>query len=85
MLIPFDLCIDTGVYEPDRLAAVDVMADCVSDVVRVSNVLMSYDTFDPVLSVLTELVNGIAAPDRTKSVDDGLGDSTACVHEVVGG
>lgn len=28
---------------------------------------------------------GMLASDRAKSVDDGLGDSTACSHEVVGG
>lgn len=37
------------------------------------------------MSALSIDAVGITAPDRAKSVDDGLDDSTACSHEVVGG
>lgn len=31
------------------------------------------------------MADGATASDRAKSVDDGLGDSTSCAHEVAGG
>lgn len=84
VLMVLDLCVDTGYYEPDRIASLRVLAVLSAVVVGETNVLMTENTFDTVVLTMSEFTEGMLATDRTKSVDDGLGDTAVWSHEVVG-